>query len=73
VLGPAPFNTASYEDIPPSAEDIADGLRDTLRGNPATEQAGQTAIRAADPVGMWRAAASRFAPSFLNGHPEFVA
>ena len=73
VLGPAPFNTAAYEDIPPSAEDIADGLRDTLRGIPATEQAGQTAIRAADPVGMWRAAASRFAPSFLKGHPEFVA
>jgi putative glycosyltransferase (TIGR04372 family) len=73
VLGPSVFNTAAFEDMLPSADDIADGLRDTLRGIPATEHAGQTAIRAIDPVGMWRAAASRFAPSFLNRHSEFVA
>ena len=73
VLGPAPFNSAVYEDIPPDAEDIERGLRESLRPFPQPAHPAQATIRALDPVGMWRIAASRFSPAFLNRYPEFIA
>jgi putative glycosyltransferase (TIGR04372 family) len=72
VLGVAPFNSAAYEDIPPDAEDIERGLREALRPFPQPEHPGQATIRSLDPVGMWRIAASRFSPAFLNRYPEFI-
>jgi putative glycosyltransferase (TIGR04372 family) len=73
VLGVAPFNSALYEDIPPDSEDIERGLREALRPFPQPEHPAQATIRSLDPVGMWRAAASRFSPAFLNRYPEFIA
>ena len=73
VLGPAPFNSAFYEDVPPDAEDIERGLREALRPFPQPEHPAQATIRSLDPVGMWRIAASRFSPAFLNRYSEFIA
>lgn len=73
VLGPALFNSAVYEDVPPDAEDIERGLREALRPYPQAEHPAQATIRRLDPVGMWRVTASRFSPSFLDRYHEFVA
>jgi hypothetical protein len=73
VIGPARFDSGTYEDIPPDAYDIESGLREALQPGLQPEHPAQATIRSLDPAGMWRVAASHFSPSFLNRYPEFIA
>jgi putative glycosyltransferase (TIGR04372 family) len=73
VLGPALFDSVTYEDLQPSSEDIVNGLREALCPSPPPPCQAMDTLRSIDPIGMWRAAACRFSPSFLANHPDFVA
>jgi putative glycosyltransferase (TIGR04372 family) len=74
VTGPMIFDAKTYEDLPPSPEDIRNGVADTLAAVPAqaSDTASMQRLRAIDPTGMWKAAASRISPSFLARHPEYI-
>jgi putative glycosyltransferase (TIGR04372 family) len=74
VRGPGYFDTKTYEDIPPSPEEIRAGLHETLHGCPAETSFYPLAkIHQLDPMGMWRAAASKLSSAFLAAHPEFLS
>jgi hypothetical protein len=72
VKGPGHFNTSIYEDIPPSPEEIRAGLQEAIQGPSSSPPYPAATIRKLDPIGMWRAAASRLSPAFLAAHPEFL-
>ncbi|PTY02879.1 hypothetical protein DB347_23340 [Opitutaceae bacterium EW11] len=73
VKGPGYFDFKNYEDIPPSAEEIAEGVREVLHGPPNGSSAYPLeTLRNLDTTGMWRVAASRFSSGFLAAHPEFI-
>ncbi len=75
ALGPGFFNASALEDIPPSAQDLCDGVAELLdhkirQSDKAQAQAEK--IRSLDPDGMWGCTASTVASSFLSNHPEFL-
>jgi putative glycosyltransferase (TIGR04372 family) len=75
VLGPACFDPKLFENIPPAADEIAGGVREVLGRDPtaaAAAPAHADAIKRLDPLGMWKAAASRMSSTFLERHPEFL-
>jgi putative glycosyltransferase (TIGR04372 family) len=72
IKGPGHFNTTTYEDIPPSPEDIRAGLQEAIQGVGSAFPHQVATLHKLDPIGMWRAAASRLSPAFLNAHPEFL-
>ena len=73
VKGPGHFNTALYEDIPPSPEDIRAGLQEAIQGPDPAIPYPLATLHKIDPIGMWRAAASRLSPAFLAAHPNFLS
>jgi len=74
VRGPGHFSTTTYEDIPPTPEEIRAGLDETLHGSPTGNAPYPLAkLHQLDQLGMWRVAASKLSPSFLSIHPEFFA
>ena len=76
VLGPAPFDYKTYEDIPPSADEILQGAGEAQKGAGSIDELARSqhqAIKAVDSTGMWKAAASRMSSSFLARHPEYLS
>ncbi len=73
VKGPGHFDTATYEDIPPSPDEIRAGLQEALHGASADAAPYPVArLQQLDPIGMWRVAASKLSSAFLAAHPEFL-
>lgn len=71
LIGPARFDSARFEDLQPDGSQILAAVRDVLHPPPPSDQ--DEEVRRLDPIGMWKAACGRFAPSFLKTHPEFLA
>jgi len=76
VIGPAYFNQAKFEDLPPTGDDLVNGVKELLSYKTCSTDAERNdadRIRTLDASGMWKCTQSRIASSFLNRHPEFVA
>lgn len=75
VMGPACFDAKKFEDLPPAPEDIAAGVAETLHPEHVPGEVLRShaqALRRIDPLGMWKATASRMASTFLGKYPDYL-